>query len=318
MNLDSIQDSTRYLVKELHYGNIMPGNRKETLRNIYLQSGAHVKGGIYGSELSVNGTGITVDGAVYCKNNIQFDFTDSKDKSDITFNSTVVCPGTLMVPGNGRKVRFLSDVYTGRTNLKNCIVYGNVYATSATLEDTIVLGGVYCKNDLKLKNSIIFTFRANQCHISDHVSILSPFGFADQITMESTVNVLTFNSLFDFGDETKYSGNLKLDETDIYEIELEKKEGTEESENRKIQVLSVAERLLNTSEIIQHFRQNKKFIEFLSLNSHLSEEDKESFGASNKEELENELWQIIEKRSEFTELDGAKSMDEMFKQYSNV
>ncbi len=316
MNLDSIQDSTRYLVKELHYGNIMPGIRKEILRDIFLQSGAHVKGGVYGNELSVNGTGITVDGAVYCKNNIRFDFNESKDKKDVSFNSTVVCPGTVLVPGNGSKVRFFSDVYTGKTNLKNCIVYGNVYATSATLENTIVLGGVYCKNDLKLKNSIVFTFRAGQCHLSDHVSILSPFGFADQISMETTVNILTFSSLFNLDNEAKYNGNLKLDETDIYEIELEKNEESEEFESKIIQVLSVAERLLNTSEIIEHFKQNKKFIEFLSLNSHLSEEDKKSFVANNIEELENELWQIIEKESEFNELDGSKSMDEMFKQYA--
>jgi hypothetical protein len=66
-------------------------------------------------------------------------------------------------------------------------------------------------------------------------------------------------------------------------------------------VLSVAERLLNTSEIIDHFKQNKNFVEFLSLNSHLSEEDKQSFNAKNKEELEKELWQIIEEKSEFEE-----------------
>jgi len=321
MNLDSIQDSTRYLVKELHYGNIMPGNRKEILRDIFLQSGAYVKGGIYGSELLVNGTGITIDGAIYCKNNIRFDFTESKDKKNVSFNSTVVCSGTLLVPGNGSKVRFLSDVYSGKINLKNCIVYGNVYATSATIENTIVLGGVYCKNDLKLKNSFVFTFRAGHCHLSDHVSILSPFGFADQISMESTINIFTFSSLFNLDNKAKYNGNLKLDETDIYEIELEKNEEFEESEEferKKIQVLSVAERLLNTSEIIEHFKQNKKFIEFLSLNSHLSEEDRKSFVANNIEEIENELWQIIEKESDFSELNGSKSMDEMFKQYAKA
>lgn len=317
MSTDSIQDSTRYLVGEEHFGNIMPGNRAEMLRNVYLQSGAKVRGGIYGNEISVNGSDITIDGTVYCKNNLQFNTAQKGKNKDVVFQSTVVCPGTMLVPANSCKIRFLSDVYSGKINLKNCIVYGNVYATSATLEDTIILGGIYCKNQLKLKNSIVFTFRSNHCLIEDHVSILSPFGFAEQISLNSNVNVLSFKSLFNNNEANQSSGKLKLDETDIYDIELEKKDKTDNREGKKLQVLSVAERLLNTTEIIRHFKQNKKFIEFLSLNSHLSEEDKQSFIANNKEELEVELWRIIEEKSEFDELVGAKSIEEMFGEFSS-
>jgi hypothetical protein len=42
--------------------------------------------------------------------------------------------------------------------------------------------------------------------------LLSPFGFAEQFAMESKVNVLTFNNLFNKKDK-KYSGNITLDET---------------------------------------------------------------------------------------------------------
>lgn len=317
MNSDSIQDSTRYLVKDTHYGSIMPGKRSEMLRNVYLQSGACVKGGIFANELAVSGDRIKVEGAVYCKSNIQFDYSGTTKLDDVTFSSTVVCPGTILIPATGGKVRFLSDIYSGKINLKNCIVYGNIYATSAHLEDCIVLGGIYCKNDIKLKNTVTFTFRANKCQLEDHVSLLSPFGFAEQIILESTVNVLMFNNLFNKNGKIKHSGNLKLDETDIYEVELERKENEDDKVVKKIRVLSVAERLLNTSEIIEHFKQNKNFIEFLSLNSHLSEEDKQSFVANNKEELEKELWQIIEEKSEFEELEGTKSIEEMFAIYND-
>jgi len=315
MSTDSIQDSTRYLVKEEHIGSIMPGNRAEMHRDIYLQSGALIKGGIYGNKLSINGGNITVEGSTYCKSNIKFNFPGNINK-DVVFQSTVVCPGTILIPPFNGKIRFLSDVYSGKINLKNCIVYGNVYATSATLEDSIILGGIYCKNQLKLKNSIVFTFRSNHSLIDDHVSILSPFGFSEQISMNSNVNVLSFKSLFNSNETIQSSGKLKLDETDIYEIELEKKDESDGSAGKKIQILSVAERLLNTSEIIEHFKQNKKFIVFLSLNSHLIDEDKESFITNNKEELENGLWQIIEDKSDFKELVGAKSIEEMFNEYS--
>lgn len=315
MSSDSIQDSTRYLVKEEHYGSIMPGNRAEILRNIYLKSGAKVRGGIYGNEINITGNDITIEGAVYCKSNLQFNAIKNDSKNDVIFQSTVVCPGTILVPSNNNKIRFLSDIYSGKINLKNSIVYGNVYATSATLENTIILGGIYCKNELKLKDSIVFTFRANQCFINEHVSMLSPFGFAENISLKTAVNVLMFKSLFNIDGEIQNSGKLMLDETDIYEIELEKKDKTDDSEGKKIQVLSVAERLLNTSEIIKYFKQNKKFIEFLSLNSHLSEEDKQSFTAKNKEELEVEMWKIIDKKSEFEELTGAKSIVDMFLQF---
>jgi len=316
MSSDSIHDSTRYLVNELHYGSIMPGNRAEMLRDVYLQPGAIVKGGVFANELTINGSGISIDGAVYCRNNIKMEYSNVRTNEDVTFGSTVVCPGTLLVPGSKIKTRFLSDLYLGKTNLKNCIVYGNVYSSSATIEDSIILGGIYCKDQLKIKNSIIFTFRAHNCELDEYVSMLSPFGFADEIKLNSTVNVLTFKNLFNTGVEIINDGNIKLDETDIYEIELEKKAGATEEEAKKIQVLSVAERLLNTSEIIGHFKQNRNFIEFLSLNSHLSEEDKASFFRNNKEELESELWKIIEDKSSFNDLEGHKSIEEMFELFN--
>ena len=86
---------------------------------------------------------------------------------------------------------------------------------------------------------------------------------------------------------------------------------------KTIQILSVAERLLNTQEIIENFKQNRHFIEFLSLNSHLSEEDRKSFFNNNKEELETEMWRIIEEKSDFRELSGERSIEEMFDMYEN-
>jgi hypothetical protein len=316
MSSDSIHDSTRYLVSELHYGSIMPGNRAEMLRDVYLQSGALIKGGVFANDLTVNGSGISIEGAVYCRNNIKMEYTNVKAGEDVTFGSTVVCPGTLLVPGNKIKTRFLSDLYLGKTNLKNCIVYGNIYSSSATIEDSIILGGIYCKNQLKIKNSIIFTFRAMNCELDNNVSILSPFGYAEKIKLNSIVNVLTFKNLFNADDELHNDGNIKLDETDIYEIELEKKEDATDLDVKKIQVLSVAERLLNTTDIIEHFKQNRNFIEFLSLNSHLSEEDKESFFKNNKQELEMEMWKIIENKSSFNDLEGHKSIEEMFELFN--
>ncbi len=312
MASDSIHDSTRYLVNELHYGNIMPGNRAEMLRDVYLQRGAIIKGGVFANELTINGSGISIDGAVYCQNNIKMEYSNIIDGEDVTFGSSVVCPGTLLVPGNKIKTRFLSDLYLGKCNLKNCIVYGNVYSSSATIEDSIILGGIYCKGQLKLKNSIIFTFRAVQIEFDEHVSILSPFGYAEKIVLNSTVNVLTFKNLFNSSFEKFNDGNIKLDETDIYEVELEKKEDAIEQEPKKIQVLSVAERLLNTTEIIEYFKQNRNFIEFLSLNSHLSEEDRVIFLKNNKEELELKMWKIIDEKSNFNDLEGHKSIEEMF------
>ena len=314
MKTDSIQDSTRYLVGEKHLGSIMPGSRAEMLRDVYLQSGANVKGGIYCSELHIEGSDIIVDGAVYCKSNIIFDQLDKTPEKQIEFSSTIVCPGSILTPKSGAKIKFLSDIYSGKINFKNCIVYGNVYATSAALEDSIILGGIYCRNELKIKNSIVSTFRSNQCHILDHVSILSPFGFAEKINLESNVNVLTFNNIFST-EEKVNSGVLKLDETDIYEIELDKKEADSDSETKKIQVLSVAERLLNTTEIIKHFKQNRNFIEFLSLNSHLAEEEKKNFSKGMEKEIEEKLWKIIKDKTDLNLLEGYQDINEMFQSF---
>lgn len=316
MDSDSIQDSTRYLVGEEHVGNIMPGDRAEMMRNIYLRSGAHIKGGIYGNELSVEGNGITVDGAVYCKSHIRINLLEENDQKDATFRSAVVCPGTILTTTSVCKTRFLSDIYSGKINLKRGFVYGNIYASSATIEDSVVLGGVYCTKQLTLKNSIIFTFRAGDCSISEHVSILSPFGFAEKIQLKSTVNVIAFSGLFEKGYK-QTGGGLKLDETDVYEIELEKKDPSAEAAGKKIQVLSIAERLLNTAEVIKHFEQNRNFIEFLSLNSHLPPAERINFLLRNKDELENELWQIVEEKREFKEMEDSLSIEEMFDLFRN-
>jgi hypothetical protein len=316
MNTDSIRDSTRYLVNEEHYGSIMPGNRAEMMRNVYLQTGAHIRGGIYGNEVFIEGAGITVDGAVYSKSNLRISIPDGPDQQDVTFRSGVVCPGTVLISSDECKTRFLSDIYSGRINLKRGIVYGNIYASSANIEDSVILGGVYCKKQLVLKNTIIFTFRADECSLKEHVSILSPFGFAEKIDLESPLNMLAFSNLFS-GGNIRNSGILKLDETDIYEIELKKKDPSAQTERKKIQVLSVAERLLNTAEIIQNFRNNRNFIEFLSLNSHLPPAEQANFNKRTREELEAELWRIVEEKREFKELKGNLSIEEMFKQFSD-
>ncbi len=317
MESDSIHDSTRYLVNGIHFGNIMPGNRAEMQRDVFLQKGAQIRGGLYANELSLKGSGISVEGAVYCKSSIKIDYSEGKPEGDVIFGSTVICPGTLLIQGSKIRTRFLSDIYFGKVNVKNCIIYGNIYASSANIEDSIVLGGIYCKKQLTLKNTIMFTFRANECELDEHVSILSPFGFAEKIKLYSSVNVLTFNNIFDKVQDDHPGGNIKLDETDIYEIELEQNGNDTDTGKKKIQVLSVAERLLNTKEIIDNFRQNRNFIEFLSLHSHLPEEDKKNFLHNNKDEIESEMWRIIDERSDFRELSGERSIEEMFNIYEN-
>jgi len=318
MKADSIQDSTRYIVADVHKGNIMPGNRSEMWRNIFLEPGARVIGGVWGGELQISGGNVYVDKSVYIRGSINIE-NESNAKSkkkindEIEFGSVVVSPESLFIHKNAPRTRFNSDIYVGQLNLKNTIVYGNIYSSNAVLENCIVLGGVYCRGKLEITNSILFIFKTKSLKLNDNVSLLAPYSISEeQFEMEYPVKALTFYSLLNKSTNGS-SGIISLDEEDVFHVKYNEIETEEEGYSLppKVFLLSIVERILNSSNIIEQFRKNKELIEFLSYGNNIIDEYNENFRDLTRNDIEKNLWKLIEKGIKEDELHGSSRFDEL-------
>jgi hypothetical protein len=252
MKTDNIKDQSRYIVNEIHYGSISPGNRSEMWRNVYLESGAIVKGGVFGNSLSIINPGVLIEESVFVRGEIKINLGNNETDKEVVFGSTVVSPDSIVIEGSKSITRFNSDVYINKLNISNSVIYGNVYSSSAIIKNCIILGGVFCKNKLYLENSIVFTFDTNELEIKNNVSLLSPFGISKSpFVIEYPVKALTFFNLKEGEKDESFIVNLNDD--DIFEL---KQSDSDVSEKRYL--LSIVERVLNSTEIINSFKANKK------------------------------------------------------------
>jgi len=328
MDRDYIQDSTRYVVKSLHRGSIIPGNRIEMSRNVYLEPGAEIIGGIWADQLHIINGEVEIHKSVFVRKSLFIGKCDP-GTPPITMNSCCVVGDDVVQNGQFPLLRFRSDLYSSRVNLKNAIIYGSIYADQIMLDHCIVLGGVYCKGRMEIRNSIVFTFRANVAVLNENVSLLSPFGLSDSmIQIKAPVNVLSLNDLFK-GEEPSVKGVLTLDETDIYfyrtGVEVKNKavmtdllkEDCSEigSMENAMCVLSMAGRVIEANEIAKGFRANKNLIQFLTLHSHLSDAEKKSLTSEDLESIEAKMYALIEEKAPFPKLESTYSFNELFKKY---
>lgn len=307
-NSDNIKDFGRYVVKEVHHGSISPGKRDEMWRDIYLDRGALIKGGVFGNNLTVLNPGVHIEQSVYIRGAIRIDLSSAKKGEMVIFESNVVSPDSIIVEGNGARARFSTDIYVDKVNLNNAIVYGNIYCSSAIVKNCIILGGVYCKNKLSVENSVLYTFDAEMLDIGENLSLLSPLGISrTPFEVNYPVRALAFYNLLQGHNEKSYA--VVLDEDDVFELsETEKKD---DESGAKRYLLSIVERVLNTTEIIDSFKQNKKIIEFLALGSHLSKEYADQFRDIQKNDLEARLWQVIDQHVESSGEERLKDLREV-------
>jgi|GEM_PF-1187654 len=337
MNQDSIQDSTRYIVSELHHGNIMPGKRSEMQRDVYLLTNADIRGGVYSNELSVKGINIRVENSVYSRKSVIIEKADDVAVNGrVLFNSVVIAEDSLTAKGDIKK-RFNSDIYTGKINLENSFVLGNIFAKSATIKNSIILGGVYCDDHLNLSDSLIGTFKVGKVALGKNIYLLSPSAFCyTKFDIRFPLKSLLFLDLQEINNKSGESGIIELDNDDIFRLDMDFLSKPEEIEdnwemlsgskrevdNGHVTVeesasycVSVSERILDTNLLIDNFRKNKDFLLHLSLNSHLSDEDKKLWFSKTIEELEDYLWKILEENKELPHAKFKFGLEEIRKRF---
>ena len=315
MNADSIQDSTRYVVGALHRGSILPGSRAEMWRDVYLENGADVQGGIWCGSLSVLGSDVSVSESVYSRGAVRIAVDDGAglDGNAIEFGSCLTSSDSLIIANAPCKVRFRSDIYTDQLSISNAFVYGNVFANRAIIRDSVVLGGIFCRDQLTLERSLVSTFDTGRANVGEGTSLFFPGAIArDGINLTAPVRILTFYELDQQQDG--FGGQaVLLDETDVIELNASSTlDGDEADGPRLLYCLSAVERVLDSAPVREHLAFNRQFLERLALRGHLVPGASDDRLGDPTSELEAALWNILSRNPVDSSQRVGSSIDELF------
>lgn len=318
---DSIQDSTRYVVSDVHHGSVLPGERREMERDVYLLPGADVRGGLWSNELSVSGPDVRVADSVYSQGSVTVQRDEDVGSvgagAEVTFGGGLTTPDALLVEATDFKTRFLSDLYVERLNLTNAFVFGNVYAKGAVIRNSVVLGSIFCKGALELSNSFVHTFQAHRAEIGENVSMFAPFALGrEEIHLDAPVRALTFADIFE-EDEDLSAGSgevVHLDADDVFEVRGATPDATSGDGAPTTQmVLSMTERILDSSLVQERLQRNKELLRRLSLSRHV---DAEGQDTDEIRQFEEKLWTAVsDSVSENKDERSTRPLDQLLKRF---
>lgn len=289
---DSVQDSTRYVVKDRHPGSVLPGTRDELKRDVFLEAGADVRGSVFGRNVQIEGAPVRVRDSVFSSGSISIE-----DDPERTSNGSVDFCGVvnaqhsvLFSEGCRHRARFFGDVFSDRVRIENALIRGNLFARNAILRNTVVLGGVFCSGELTVEDSALATFRAKQVTLAGEVLLFEPFALAEKpFEVKTPVKVLTFSSLHRL---TKHGDGLDfvvfLDGDDVVQVTE-----TVDGEERDLYLLSLGSRLLDIEGAKESIRDNQRTLESLALGAHLLPSSKLEFESTELRKVEDALHALL-------------------------
>lgn len=328
MPSDSVQDSTRYVVSDVHHGSVLPGERLEMNRDVYLRPGADVRGGVWSNALDVVGPDVNVSESIYSQSEVTVSEEDEESEvelgEDVTFGACLTTPDTLRVNTGNFKTRFLSDIYAEKINLSGSFIFGNIYSKRAVIRDSVIIGGVFCEGKVDFSNCFVHTFQAHRAEIGEDVSMFAPFAVAsEEISLASSVSSLTFADAFrkertspdEAGNtsENSKADVVQLYEDDIFEVQSTRKSSKGDGAPATQKVLSMTERILDSSLVHERLKENKSILRKLALRHHIDQSDQETDVLS---EMEEALWERVQTcSSEESEERPSSPLESLFKRF---
>ncbi|MEQ8331416.1 MAG: hypothetical protein RH859_13235 [Longimicrobiales bacterium] len=265
---------------------------------------------MFGDRLRVEGPDVRVRDGVYARSEILVTEGDEpRNGAETTFHSCVTTAGSILVEPKAHRVRFLSNVYADVANLQDTIIFGNLYARTCRLERCVVLGGVYAQRRLEMHRTLAATFSGASVHLGGDCGLFFPVAASGgDLTMDGAVRAFSFFSVEEAGLEdgeegASVGGVMELGLEDVYRLD-----GTDAEPNAPRRVLSLDRRLLDGGPVMERFRQNRRFLERLSMAGH-----RERDGGNGNADLlrvEDRLMDLVN-RDSFPPLAVESSFDEV-------
>ena len=192
---------------------ILPQNSGELQRNVVIQSGTVIEGGVYGNEVSVEDGNVTFEGAVFANSDLHI---SSDIKERVYFMKAVASAGTVSAFITSSRALFGADINADIVRLKNCFVGGSIFAQEVYIENCVVLGGVFATRQMTVVNGIMGTFYSRTAELSGVNYLLYPAGFSTEPasclpgTELYNISLAHLGALFKGEPEDENTGKIKM------------------------------------------------------------------------------------------------------------
>lgn len=306
MSESGTADSIRVVIDGSRRGSVLPATRAEMWRDLYLTTGADVRGGLWGNRLSVEGPAVRVDSSIYVRGEIRVRPAAEplEKRRGVTFGSTITCGGTLLVEPAPFRTRVLSNVYAGAVNITNTVVYGNVYARNAIIRNSVVMGGVFCRDQLQAENSVIATFQVGRALLGKNTFLLFPIALSrEHLAITHPVRAISFLKLAKASQAAPRGGTVTLGPDDVYVLD---------APDGPLHALSVDQRIASGSEIARRFEENRAMAELVSLADHLPDVERKKMRGAALTEYERNLFAVLD-ASVIPEVQGGLALSDLLK-----
>lgn len=192
---------------------ILPQNTKELSRNIVVQAGTTVEGGVFGNSIRIEDGDVTFESAVYANNEL---FVKSDVKEKVVFKKSVASADTVSAFITSGRVIFGADINAENVRLKNCFVGGSIFAQDVYLENCVILGGVFATKKMVVDSCITGTFHARESELSGVNYLLYPAGFSTEPitylpgTELYNISLAHLGALFKGDSENENTGKIRM------------------------------------------------------------------------------------------------------------
>lgn len=272
---------------------IYPFKQAEVLRDIIIYDKFYLKKGVFGNDISINGTGVIV-GPIFANSEVSVQCPqDAKESISILSGINAVHSILVQRPGKfegkpssiaSSKIFIKGDVVSEIVKIDNAIVFGNLRAKKVIVNNSTIVGEIFAEEQLVLENSRFISFHAVQVTLKGEVYCWLPYGFsATPIVFEDSTlpngTVIKSKLVFTgFGDK-QY---IELGSTDIHIHSAEN--------GKEVYALNLGRRALNLKLIEEEFQKIETFLKSILIFEHLDAHSKEILSKSLRESLpEDEL-----------------------------
>jgi hypothetical protein len=257
---------------------VYPSKQAEILRDVIISEEFHLKKGVFGNDISINGTGI-IAGPIYANSEVSVQYPKNA-KESIKLLSGISAVHSISVQSSGNfegkpgsiassKILIKGDVVSEIVKIDNAIVFGNIRAKRVIVNNATIVGEIFAEEQLVLENSRFISFHSVQVTLKGEIYCWLPYGFSSTpIAFEDSTlpdgKIVKSKLVFTgFGDK-QY---VEMGSTDIHIHSV--------GDGKEVYALNLGRRALNLKLIEEEFKKIESFIRSILIFDHLDTHSKE-------------------------------------------